>query len=68
MKQPNPDKFVVTEGIPITVHSAGREREGGGREEEREGGRGEGRERGREKDRVHDLITTPLASPSVPGV
>jgi hypothetical protein len=23
MKQPNPDKFVVIEGIPITVHSAG---------------------------------------------
>ena len=39
MKHPNPERLVVTDGIPITVHSA-REGEEGGKEERgrREGG------------------------------
>ena len=50
MKQPNPERLVVTEGIPITVHSAeGRGGEGRGGEEkereEREGRRGGERRR-----------------------
>ena len=44
MKQPNPERLVVTEGIPITVHSAkGGGREGGG-ERKREGRRRGGKE------------------------
>ena len=37
MKQPNPERLVVTEGIPITVHSAGEGGREGGRKGEGEG-------------------------------
>ena len=59
MKQPNPDRLVVTEGIPITVHSAVEGGRRGRERREKEGGReGEGYERkrddgGREREKEH---------------